>query len=101
VAARRLPDDVPAAVKEERLARLMTLQERMTLRQLQRQLGRELEIVLDETSKKQETQLRGRSRNNLRVIVDREPDLALGQRLRVRARSIAGSSLIGERLREV
>jgi tRNA-2-methylthio-N6-dimethylallyladenosine synthase len=93
--AARLPDDVPLAAKEERLARLNALQSRKTRELLESQLGRTLEIVLDEPSKKRETQLRGRSRNNLRVFVDRAPGLSLGARVRARVNAIAGTSLIG------
>jgi len=93
--AARLEDDVPLAVKEERLARLNALQSRKTRQLLESQLGRTLEIVLDEPSKKRETQLRGRCRNNLRVIVDRAPGLELGTRVRARVHAIAGTSLLG------
>jgi len=93
---RRDPDDVPTELKETRLAQLIATQDRQTERILAAQRGRELEILLDETSKKQETQLRGRTRNNLRVIVERRPGLEIGQKVRVRVREIAGSSLLAE-----
>jgi tRNA-2-methylthio-N6-dimethylallyladenosine synthase len=96
VAYRRDPDDVPEAVKEERLARLMACQEKIGRRELEAQLGRELEILLDEPSKKTDTQLRGRTRNNLRVIIDRGPDLAIGMKVKVRVRAVAGTSLLGD-----
>jgi tRNA A37 methylthiotransferase MiaB len=55
-----------------------------------------VEILLDETSKKDETRLRGRTRNNLRVIVDRSDGLRIGSKVEVRVREIAGTSLRGD-----
>ncbi|MCB1161838.1 MAG: tRNA (N6-isopentenyl adenosine(37)-C2)-methylthiotransferase MiaB [Candidatus Latescibacteria bacterium] len=96
LAWRRADEDLPAEVKEERLARLMELQDRKTRELLETRLGRPLEILLDEPSKKDETRLRGRTRNNLRVIVEARPELRLGTRVRVRPRAIAGSSLLAD-----
>jgi tRNA-2-methylthio-N6-dimethylallyladenosine synthase len=96
LAWRRAGEDLPTEIKEERLARLMQLQERKTKAQLEQRLGQTLEILLDEPSKKDETRLRGRTRNNLRVIVEARPDLRLGTRVKVRPRAIAGSSLLAE-----
>ncbi len=94
----RIEDDVPTAVKEERLARLLEAQDRQTRRHLESMVGSEQEILLDETSKKQETDLRGRTRQNIRIIVKRSPELQIGTRVGVRVREIAGSSLLGDLL---
>jgi tRNA-2-methylthio-N6-dimethylallyladenosine synthase len=94
----RQPDDVPQAVKEERLARLLALQEAETRKHLESMLGTEQEILLDETSKKQETHLRGRTRQNIRIIVKRRPELKIGTKVGVHVHEIAGSSLRGQLL---
>ncbi|MBM4117376.1 tRNA (N6-isopentenyl adenosine(37)-C2)-methylthiotransferase MiaB [bacterium] len=96
LASRRGGAELPAAVKEERLARLSAAQDRQTQAVLAAQLGRELEILLDEPSKKDETRLRGRTRNNLRVIVEARPDLRIGMKIRVRPTAIAGTSLLAD-----
>lgn len=46
-AANALPDPVPDAVKEERRARLMTLQAQISRQKLKRRLGREMEVLID------------------------------------------------------
>lgn len=96
VAWRRGGEDLPAEVKEERLARLIAAQDRQSQAVLSAQLGRDLEILLDEPSKKDETRLRGRTRNNLRVIVEGRPDHHIGMKIRVRPTAIAGTSLLAE-----
>ncbi len=47
-AANALPDPVPAEVKEERRARLMVLQERISREKLKRRIGQTLEVLVDE-----------------------------------------------------
>ena len=94
----RWEDDVAQEVKEERLARLIALQDANTQDHLRSLLGTEQEILLDETSKKQETHLRGRTRQNIRIIVKRRPELEIGTKVGVRVREIAGSSLRGDLL---
>ncbi|HEX4878651.1 MAG TPA: 30S ribosomal protein S12 methylthiotransferase RimO, partial [Limnobacter sp.] len=47
--ANALPNPVPEEVKEERRARLMALQEEISLKRNQAKLGRVLEVIVDET----------------------------------------------------
>ncbi|MDP6797174.1 MAG: radical SAM protein, partial [Candidatus Krumholzibacteria bacterium] len=94
----RSEDDVPESVKSERLARLMELQEATTVRLLQAQVGEELEILLDEESKKAKNQLRGRTRNNMRVIVDPKKGTAIGDFAVARITGFKGGTLTGELL---
>lgn len=49
-AANALPDPVPEAVKEERRARLMLVQEEISRKRLQRLIGRRLAVLVDETN---------------------------------------------------
>ncbi|HZM35144.1 MAG TPA: 30S ribosomal protein S12 methylthiotransferase RimO [Burkholderiales bacterium] len=47
-AANALPDPVPEEVKEERRARLMAVQERVSREKLKAKIGRTLEVIVDE-----------------------------------------------------
>jgi len=47
-AANALPDPVPEAVKEERRARLMALQAKISAGKLRRRVGSEMEVMIDE-----------------------------------------------------
>jgi ribosomal protein S12 methylthiotransferase len=47
-AANALPNPVPEEVKQERQARLMAVQERISVEKLQRKLGRSLDVLVDE-----------------------------------------------------
>jgi ribosomal protein S12 methylthiotransferase len=48
-AANALPDPVPEALKEERRARFMALQAKISAAKLQRKVGRTLKVLIDET----------------------------------------------------
>jgi len=50
-AANALPDPVPEAVKQERRARLMQLQARISAAKLQRKVGRTLSVLVDEVGR--------------------------------------------------
>jgi tRNA-2-methylthio-N6-dimethylallyladenosine synthase len=58
------PDQVPEAVKAERLARLQALQEELTLKAHQRLVGRIGEVLVEGLSKRSPEQLCGRLRTN-------------------------------------
>ncbi len=47
-AANSLPDHIPPEIQEERLARLMTLQERVSSDKLKQKIGKTLEVLVDE-----------------------------------------------------
>ena len=48
VEANRLPDPVPEALREERRSRLMALQEDISAQRLERKIGREIEVLVEE-----------------------------------------------------
>jgi tRNA-2-methylthio-N6-dimethylallyladenosine synthase len=63
-------DQVPHPVKVERMARLVELVQRRATERAQRFVGREVEVLVEGTSRTDETRLRGRSRHNKAVNFD-------------------------------
>uniref|UniRef100_A0A7C3Z187 tRNA-2-methylthio-N(6)-dimethylallyladenosine synthase n=1 Tax=Desulfobacca acetoxidans TaxID=60893 RepID=A0A7C3Z187_9BACT len=63
-AAATLPDQVPADVKADRLARLLRLQDSITLAAHQRLVGQVREVLVEGGSKRSDAQLSGRLRTN-------------------------------------
>jgi len=51
-AANALPDPVPQELREERRARFMALQEKISARRLQQKIGRTLAVLIDESDEK-------------------------------------------------
>ncbi len=63
-------DQVPHPVKTERMERLVELVQRRAAERAQRFVGREIEVLVEGTSRTDETRLRGRSRHNKAVNFD-------------------------------
>jgi tRNA-2-methylthio-N6-dimethylallyladenosine synthase len=63
-------DQIPHPVKVERMERLVELVQRRATERAQRFVGREIEVLVEGTSRTDETRLRGRSRHNKAVNFD-------------------------------
>jgi len=75
-AARRMDDDVPAEVKQERLERVMALQKELTARSQQAVIGRTGEVLIDGRGGRGEDQWTGRTRDDRTVVLTSGHDLA-------------------------
>src|SRR6187402_2651780 len=65
-----LPDQIPHAVKRERMERLVEAVQRLATERAQRFVGREMEVLVEGTSRTDETRLRGRTRHGKAVNFD-------------------------------
>jgi tRNA-2-methylthio-N6-dimethylallyladenosine synthase len=65
--AAELGDQIPHPVKVERMERLVELVQRRAAERAQRFVGREVEVMVEGTSRTDETRLRGRNRHNKAV----------------------------------
>jgi tRNA-2-methylthio-N6-dimethylallyladenosine synthase len=63
-------DQVPHPVKVERMERLVELVQRRAAERAQRFVGRQMEVLVEGTSRTDETRLRGRTRHNKAVNFD-------------------------------
>lgn len=97
-AASRLPDDVPASVKEERLARLAEATRRLTASSLREEVGRDLEVLVHGPSRKDTGRWASRTRNNKLVHFPRRGEDLAGRFARVRITASGSWSLYGELL---
>ena len=75
--AARMADDVPRKVKEERLQRLIELQERINREQLDRYIGTQQRILIDSAHPRERGVMNGRT-NGYRPVMVRNPDLEIG-----------------------
>jgi tRNA-2-methylthio-N6-dimethylallyladenosine synthase len=89
-----LPDQVPHAVKRERMERLVELVQRRALERSSRFIGTEQEVLVEGASRTDGARLRGRTRHNKTVNFD---GIALpGGLARVRITSATSTTLAGE-----
>jgi len=93
--AAAFPDQVPLAVKKERLARLIEVTDELSLEANRRQIGRSVEVLCEGVSKKNGERLMGRTRQNQPVVFPGSP-LQAGQLAEVRIQSVNTWTLEGE-----
>jgi tRNA-2-methylthio-N6-dimethylallyladenosine synthase len=95
--AMRWKDDIPEEVKEERLQRLLQLQEGIYLKQMQATLGQEVEVLVEKRSARDEEMWSGRTRCWEKVVF-RGPEGLFGSLQRVKVHSFSSQTLIGDLL---
>ncbi|HZE04219.1 MAG TPA: MiaB/RimO family radical SAM methylthiotransferase, partial [Solirubrobacteraceae bacterium] len=91
--AAELEDQVPHPVKVERMERLVELVQRRAAERAQRFVGREMEVLVEGTSRTDETRLRGRTRHN--KAVNFEGTATAGDLVTVEIESATSQTLSG------
>ena len=94
-AARHLADDVPEDIKIRRLTEIIALQNELSLRSNQRDVGRTFDVLVEGPSKRSREQLCGRSSQNKMIVFPRGTARP-GDTVRVRVREATAATLIGE-----
>jgi len=74
-AARKLQDDVPADLKQERLEQVIAYQRDLTARSQKRLIGRTIEVLIDGRGHRGREQWTGRTRGARTVVLDSSDDL--------------------------
>lgn len=95
--AMRWKDDIPEEVKEDRLQRLLKMQEEINTKQRQQMLGQELEVLVECPNFKDSNLLKGRTRCWKNVLFQGDVSL-IGTRQRVKIHSYSHQTLIGDRI---
>jgi len=72
LAAKKYADDIPADIKQRRLAEIIDIQQRISLERNQKLIGTVQRVLIENTSKRSENDFTGRSDQNKRVIFPRE-----------------------------
>ena len=97
MASRNLPDNVSEEVKIDRLNRMIALQNELSLASNRREIGREVEVLVEGVSKRSTAQMVGRTGQNKTVVFPRG-DFRVGQLARVRVTDATSATLIAELL---
>lgn len=71
LAARRFADDIPEAVKKERLQQIINVQNRLSLESNQQDVGKTFTVLIEGDSKKSSAQWVGRTSQNKVVVFDK------------------------------
>lgn len=95
--AMRWKDDIPEEVKEDRLKRLIELQETIYAKHRQEMLGQTVEVLVEKPNFKDETKLKGRTRCWKNVLFSGDASL-IGTLQKVKIHSFTNQTLLGERI---
>ncbi|MBQ2339451.1 MAG: tRNA (N6-isopentenyl adenosine(37)-C2)-methylthiotransferase MiaB [Bacteroidaceae bacterium] len=93
-ASKHLPDDVPEETKLRRLNEMIALQNELSAESYKKDIGKELEILVEGTSKRSREQLFGRTQQNKVVVFDRG-NHHVGDFVRVRITDSSSATLKG------
>ena len=97
IAARKYPDDVPAAVKSDRVTRLVDLQKRMSAELNQRLVGCTVEALVEGDSKRSQDQWMGRTDSNITVVWQKsDKPLCAGSIVPVSIERASATTLFGK-----
>ncbi|QMU66089.1 MAG: tRNA (N6-isopentenyl adenosine(37)-C2)-methylthiotransferase MiaB [Flavobacteriaceae bacterium] len=94
LAAKKMKDDVPPAVKKRRLQELISLQLKHSLYRTQQHVGNVEEVLIEGTSKKSSGHWKGRNTQNTVVVFPKE-HYKLGDFVNVRIESCTSATLKG------
>ncbi len=95
LASRTMPDNVPEDVKIERLNRMIALQNELSAESNRREIGREVEILVEGVSKRSTAQMVGRTSQNKACVFPRR-DYRSGDLVRLKVVSSTSATLLCE-----
>lgn len=95
--AMRWKDDIPEEVKQERLQRLIELQETITAKERQRFIGKEVEVLVEKRADKDRSLVKGRTRCWQKVLFQGD-ETQIGTLQNVRIHGYSHQTLLGTRI---
>ncbi|WP_299162304.1 tRNA (N6-isopentenyl adenosine(37)-C2)-methylthiotransferase MiaB [uncultured Tenacibaculum sp.] len=94
LAAKKMPDDVPLAIKKRRLQEVIDLQQEHSLYRTQQHLGKIEEVLIEGTSKKNPDEWKGRNTQNTVIVFPKE-HYKLGDFVNVKVEDCTSATLRG------
>lgn len=95
-AHKKMKDDVPAKVKQRRLSEVIALQGELSKKRMKSYVGRNHDVLIEGTSKKNENQWRGRNSQNVVCVFHKKEGQKIGDTVSVYVYDNTQGTLIGE-----
>lgn len=96
-AAGRLKDDVPEEIKIKRLEEVIQLQQKLSLKNNQNDIGKDFEVLVEGKSKRSKDFMSGRTSQN-KVVIFPKMDFKSGDYIKVKIERCTAATLFGEPL---
>jgi tRNA-2-methylthio-N6-dimethylallyladenosine synthase len=95
LAARKYEDDVPLEVKKRRLSEIIRLQNQISFRHNQNDIGKTYKVLIEGDSKKSEDDFKGRNSQNKMIVFPKQKGLKAGDYCWVKVNEATSATLIG------
>jgi len=95
-AHKKMEDNIPADVKQRRLAEVIALQGELSRKRMQSYVGRVHQVLIEGTSKKNENQWKGRNSQNAVCVFDKLEGQQIGDLVDVFVFDNTQGTLLGE-----
>jgi tRNA-2-methylthio-N6-dimethylallyladenosine synthase len=96
LAERKYEDDVPDDVKKRRLQEIIKLQNEISLKHNQRDIGKTFQVLIEGDSKKDKNDFKGRNSQNKVIVFPKKPGLKPGDYTEVEVHEVTSATLIGK-----
>ena len=96
LAARKYKDDIPEELKKRRLSEIIRLQNQISYRHNQRDIGKVFKVLIEGNSKRSDADFSGRNTQNKMVVFPKKQDLKPGDYTFVRIKDATSATLLGE-----
>jgi tRNA-2-methylthio-N6-dimethylallyladenosine synthase len=98
LAARRYEDDVPQDIKKRRLAEIVALQNSLSKKSNNNDIGKTFKVLIEGDSKKSANDWMGRSSENKVVVFAKDGIADKGEYVTVKVTGSTGGTLLGEKI---
>lgn len=95
IAQKKYADNVPEEIKSKRLSEIIELQQKLSLRSNQKDIGKTFEVLVESFSKKSVNDLAGRNTQNKMVVFPKK-EFQIGDYVMVKIKDCTAATLIGE-----
>jgi len=96
LAARKYADDIPEDVKKRRLNEVIRLQNAVSLRHNQADIGKTFKVLIEGNSRKSDQDFCGRNSQNKMMVFAKKENLKPGDYVMVRVKDATSATLLGE-----
>lgn len=94
-AAKKLKDDVPLEIKKARLNEIIRLQNQISHRHNQSEIGKTFEVLIEGNSKRSTDMFKGRNSQNKMVVFQKKAHYKTGDYVMVKIESASSATLMG------
>lgn len=95
MASKVLPDNIDEKIKIERLNRMISLQNKMSLESNKKDIGTVFDVLIEGVSKRSKTDMVGRTETNKTVVFPRPEGVKIGDTVKVKIKNATSATLLG------